>query len=429
MPTPDNNLRNILEQSTEIDDAIVSEQQEQEGLIPVDPEKLETDEKIELAEQKIKLAAVWGKFSGAELPTNLDFARLSDEEFRQLLNDNLMAGIDKAIEEIGFDTEADQVSTINQENDPQKKTVLQLKFINRIIDQTRTIDEGGKLNARSSQDKWCFYPKKIMTDKLINCSGSALLIGRILEKAGIPVENAILYHHEANAVQLADGKMYFVDSRRPKDNISNLGKKLKTFGYFQYSELGNPSFAQTKVWTGPKDKLGVETLLNNLHIMKSQAERTDNPDEAAKKLLEGISDIDGLNFDFLAHKLYPENSNIYQSQEWIDERNQTEAKWDITKPLEESKRKIFGGLSPTEINILASELTKKENAQKIYDFCSAPEADISILVGLSEQAQNYAILTGGVLRGVLEDIKSQRAGGKEYEFTLTTLRSELGLEK
>ena len=72
-----------------------------------EPEEEAPDHKEITAEefnkQKVLLAQDWPKLSGVEMPVGLDFEAMSEEQLKTTLYENLMQGVDAAVEEIGFE--------------------------------------------------------------------------------------------------------------------------------------------------------------------------------------------------------------------------------------------------------------------------------------------------------------------------------------
>lgn len=378
-------------------------------------------------EQKILLTQDWPKLSGVEMPQGLDIAAMDDEQLKTTLYENLMQGVDAAVKEIGFEIDQDLLEKIARENDPQEKCSLQKKFIEAIIRQTRDEGEGGKFK-QDKEAKWACYPKQIAKDRRLNCSSATLFIGRILEKAGIPVDFGAVYHHTVSVAKLADGHSYYVDSRRRSDNLVALSDEPKPAGAYSYREMNNERIAFKKIFIIPKQDGDMKVALSNSRVMR------ESQDEEARRQTDEIDP--NIDFGVLAEKLFSKEYELYETDEWQEEADQVESKHNIDTQLAKIRGEKFGGLTGPEIRSLMDEL--KKNSDQIYQFCSAtairPET-VNLLDGLSDNAKEYAVVTGEVLRNVLENVRSNRAGGEQsdeykaalerHRFALAELRNEL----
>ncbi len=376
--------------------------------------------------QKILLAQDWSKLSGVEMPEDLDFGTMDNEQFEKTLYENLMQGVDAAVKEIGFEIDQDLLEKIANEKDPEEKSALQKQFIEGIIQQTRCEDEGGKFKDRG--DKWAYYPKLIAKNRQLNCSGATMIIGRILEKAGFEVGVGAVHRHSVSVAKLADGHNYYVDSRRRNDNLVPLNDEDKPAGEYSYREMNNDRIAFKKVFIIPKQAGDMKVILSNSRVMR------ESHDAEAQRQTGTINP--NIDFGDLAEKLFSKEYELYETEEWQEEAEQVEAKHDIDAQLAKIRGEKFGGLTGDQINSLMEEL--KKNGDQIYQYCNALSINVEtvkLLDGLSDNAKEYAIVTGEVLRNVLENIRSNRADGEEsdeyklalekYKFALAELKSEL----
>jgi len=352
---------------------------------------------------------------------------MSEEQLKTTLYENLMQGVDAAVEEIGFEIDQNLLEKIEREKDPQEKCLLQKQFIEGIIQQTRSENEGGKF--RQDKDaKWACYPKQIAKDRRLNCSSASLFIGRILEKAGIPVDFGAVYHHTVSVAKLADGHSYYVDSRRRSDNLVALSDETKPAGAYSYREMNNERLAFKKIFILPKQDGDMKVVLSNSRVMR------ESQDEEALRQIDTINP--NIDFGILAEKLFSKEYDLYETDEWQEEADQVEAKHSIDAQLSKIKGEKFGSLTLPEIESLMDEL--KKNGDRIYQYCSAISINagtVKLLDGLSDNAKEYAIITGEVLRNVLENIRSNRSGGEQsdeyrtalerHRFALAELRNEL----
>lgn len=393
---------------------------ESEAELPKTEEAKEVEmSEAEYEKQKKRLAQEWHNFTSVEMPKNIDFEKLSDEEFTKLLYENLVKGVDLAIAEIGFEINNGLLAEINQETDTAKKTELQKQFIDSIIKQTRGLEEGGKFN-RGKEDKWSFYPKQIKEDKRVNCSGATLLVGRILEKAGFKVDHGEAAHHAVSVAELADGNLYYVDSRRNSHNILALENEAKPIGDFYYHELKNPKIAYEKIIPVPKEQAEVNIIISNYSSMRHEADKNDDQDEEATKQIEELDKIMGdINFDSLWGKLSPKRWEFHiKNSEWQEEEKRVDAKHNFSDQVEKAVSDSIGNLSHEQKVSLTNELQK--NGEKIYEFCSNLNYD---LIGLKDSLSPEAYQIVTVIRDTLESIRQQSQPA--YEFALVELKAKI----
>lgn len=374
---------------------------------------------VELKKQKARLAEEWSNFSGVEMPKDVEFDKLSDEDLVKVLYDNLMKGVDTSVKEIGFDVNNDLKTAMDQEADPQKKSEIQKQFIDSILKQTRSIAEGGKFN-RGKEDTWAFYPAQIAHAKRLNCSGATLVIGRILENSGFQVDHGIAAHHAVSVVKLADGHSYYVDSRRNRNNIIALEDESKPIGGYQYQELHHPQIAYEKIITVPKEQAEIEVIIGNYNSMRQESKKPEGKDNEAKRQIsemdEKMKDID---FGMLWDRLFPQNLELHtEIKEWLEEEKRVDAKHKFSDQLENAVNEQFGGLTEEQKVTLTGEL--QQNGQKIYEFCSDLGFNsLDLKNNISEEAYKVVVAT----RDILEGIRGQSQAA--YEFALAELKGKI----
>lgn len=373
----------------------------------------------EYLKQKVRLAQEWSNLSGVEMSPDIDFSELSDEELIKFLYDNLMQGVDRAIEEIGFIINADLKMAIDKETDLQKKSEFQRELIDSILKQTRGVTEGGKFN-RGKEDKWAFYPEQIAKAKRLNCSGATLVIGRILENFGFQVEHGFAAHHAVSVVKLADGHSYYVDSRRNRHNIVALEDEVKSIGSFQYQDLHHPQIAYEMIIPVPKEQAEVEVVISNYNAMRQESKKPDSQDSEAKRQIQELDKkMKDIDFGALWDRLFPSNKELHtEIKEWLDEEKRVDAKHKFSDQVEGAINDMFSGWTQEQKVALTQEL--QNNGQKIYEFCSNLDFELVNLKNIvSEDTYRVAV----IIRDTLEGIRGQSQAA--YEFASAELKEKI----
>ncbi len=340
-----------------------------------------------------------------------------------MLYENLTAGVDQAIKEIGFNVDQQQLEAISQEQDVIKKTELQKQFIDGILKQTRSMSEGGLFN-RGKEDTWAFFPKQIMASRRLNCSGATLVIGRILEQAGFKTEHGFAAHHAVSVVELSDGKKYYVDSRRNRDNIVALGQEERSIGNLTYRELDHPRVAYRKIIAVPRQWAEVEVIMGNYNSMRNEVKKHQVGNAAhqeARRLIgemdSGMSDVD---FGLLWDKMFPEILKLHtENTDWSEEEKTVEAKHNFSDQVENAVSEQFADLTQDQRVVITNELTS--NSQEILAFCQ--NLDYSAISDLQGKLSPDAYRVAVIIRDSLESIRGQSQAS--YEFALEELKAKI----
>jgi hypothetical protein len=411
------------------------EQHPAEPLLPLEdfepeadlpPENIEPAQEVSAAElqrQKHRLFEEWSQFSGVEMPQDIDPDKLNDQELIKALYENLTAGVDRAISEIGFNIDQQQLELINQEQDIAKKIELQKQFIDGILKQTKSIAEGGLFN-RGKEDTWAFFPKQILADRRLNCSGATLIVGRILEQAGFKTEHGLAAHHAISVVELSDGQKYYVDSRRNRDNIVALGQEERPIGNLTYRELDHPRVAYRKIIAVPRQWAEVEVIMGNYNSMRSEANKRQRNKAGHQEAIRLIGKMDSkmtdIDFSLLWDKMFPEMLKLHtENSDWTEEEKSVDAKHNFSDQVEKAVGAKFADLSQDQWVNITNELIS--NGQEILAFCQ--NLDYSVINELQSKLSPDAYRVVIVIRDTLESIRGQSQAA--YEFALDELKAKV----
>ena len=160
---------------------------------------MESIERPQFGGEEIEPLESWPKLVvGQEATFDIDIENSENEKVKEALYKIIESRLNETIKILGMDIDNNLIEKINNTENVKEKTKLQKEFIRSVARQINSIEDG----------KWAFYPAEIEKQKKINCSGSALLAGHVLARAGIETEYGNPVGHAINFRRLIKSKSF-----------------------------------------------------------------------------------------------------------------------------------------------------------------------------------------------------------------------------
>lgn len=206
---------------------------------------LSPEAEIDFDKGKKVLAEIWPSLVGSERIKENEIEGLSSKEYRSLLYEKMKPSLGKTIESLGISANNELLSGISDKKELSEK---QIEIIKKLEKQFKDISVGGKLKDGENDTTWNFYPEKIIKDQSVNCSGASLLFGYIAENLGIKSYQARVANHAFNILELADGRLVYVDTRINSSANDSATDSMRSFVIDRYSkqELGGVEIIDIK---------------------------------------------------------------------------------------------------------------------------------------------------------------------------------------
>jgi len=268
------------------------------------------------------LAEIWPDLTGAEEIKDKELDNLTSEDYRRLLYEKMIPSLDRTMESLGISANKEMLSTERNLSDGQ------LKMIKSLEKQFKDISVGGKLKETEKGERkdatWSFYPKEIVKNQSVNCSGASLLFGRMTERLGIKTYQAVTPNHSFNIFELADKRLVYVDTRVNSEHDDEYTDSIRSFVIDKYEknklngaeiiriEGDNSKHFQRKALLLPQYE-AVASIINNFGALKSEAAQLILPEEAVAEI-ENSSD-EGLynhpdNTKIIARNIFEEKKDV-----------------------------------------------------------------------------------------------------------------------
>ncbi len=269
-------------------------------------EKIKLDSESKEKSERMRIFESWQELTiGGGNKQEVELEELDNEQYKNLFYKTVESRLDETANILGINVDNALVERLDQAENDKEKSEAQKELIKSVVKQISSIPAG----------KWAFYPNEIERRRKINCSGSALLCGHILNKVGINTEYGYPAGHAINFVRLADGSLEYIDAHGNiiKDNIESEeeiigGVKVRKINDKDIEYKLIPIFSQ-------KDSIG--TMLGNLESLKISAQKGDSE---AKGIYENNRSLfDVTNYQILYESLYPEVGKLLKNREWMDE--------------------------------------------------------------------------------------------------------------
>ena len=261
--------------------------------------------------EKTQIFESWQKLiTGRESEKRHGAGELKEEEYRNLLYETMVSRLDETINALGINIDHTIINRLHRAENEVQKTAAQKELIASIVHQLSSIP-----NA-----KWAFYPREIERQKKINCSGSALLCGYILDKFGIKTEYGTPAGHAVNFAVMVDGSLAYIDSRNNtiKHNLENTEELIEGV---RVRRINNKDVGYNIIPVYSQ-KDSVVAILGNLESLKTSAKKGDLE---AREIYENERYLfDQANYQELCDSLYPETSRFLKSKTWQDEEKRAQ---------------------------------------------------------------------------------------------------------
>ncbi len=222
--------------------------------------------------------------------------------------DILEPTLDKILQSLEIQPDLNSVEKINETRNVAEKAKHQKELLDNTMKNFKKVPF----------KKWSFFPSQIQEAKSFNCSGSALLMGHLLNKSGIETYYCAPPGHSANIAKLADGSIFYLDSRiniqTPEEIEKNIVPIRKETAKEEEKEgikmlkLDQPDIEYKIIPTFfQKDSLA--SMLDNFDSLK------ETKDEEATDVYNHFKpSLDKTDFDKMKEEIYP-GLNKYQASE------------------------------------------------------------------------------------------------------------------
>ncbi len=286
-------------------------------------EALSPEAEIDFDKSKEVLAEIWPSLVGSEIIKENEIEGLSSKEYRGLLYEKIKPSLSRTIELLGISVNNELLSGISNKKDLSEK---QIEIIKNLEKQFKDISVGGKLKDIKNDATWDFYPEKIIKDQSVNCSGASLLFGYVAENLGIKSYQARIANHVFNILELADGRLLYVDTRVKSDVNDSATDSMRSFVIDRYSrqELGDVEtidikasllnlvqrkYFQKKVLLLPQFE-AVVSIIGNFGELKSNAAQGIIPEEKVKEIEDSSTYNHSLEARKEAEQVYAEKQQF-----------------------------------------------------------------------------------------------------------------------
>jgi len=289
---------------------------------------LSPEAEIDFEKSKYVLAEIWPELTNSEKIEDEEIEGLTHIEYRKILYEKMKPALEETIKSLDISIDRESLNNPTDNNDLSEK---QIKFIRSLEKQFKDVSVNGKLKEeKRSENTWNFYPKEIIKNQGVNCSGASLLFGYIAEESGIKTYQARTPNHAFNVLELANNELVFVDTRiNTNDNNSDLKRvfimdgKKQEFEDMEYVKIDSSklgllerlnNFLQStndKIMLLPQFE-AVGSIINNFGSLKTEAAKA----MLTKEAVELIDSLDGETFDHdpeakeIAKNIYIENEEI-----------------------------------------------------------------------------------------------------------------------
>lgn len=363
---------------------------------------MESIERPQFGGEEIEPLESWPKLVvGQEATFDIDIENSENEKVKEALYKIIESRLNETIKILGMDIDNNLIEKINNTENVKEKTKLQKEFIRSVARQINSIEDG----------KWAFYPAEIEKQKKINCSGSALLAGHVLARAGIETEYGNPVGHAINFSKLADGSLIYIDARNrlvkkiKAEEIEIEGQKIKKIDDKDIDYKLIPIFS---------NRDSIVSVLRNLESLKMSAKEGDA--EAQKIYEDNRSIFDATNYLELSEKLYPEATALSQTEEWRQEESTvTEIQKQKVEEWKKNESKI-------DLDLLSFNFCPDSEADNYYDkkLEELEDKDRWIERNKNELLENKDRIAKAIENGLIADEKSETI----WQFQIDRVKQE-----
>lgn len=151
---------------------------------------------------KNHLLKEWGKIANTDLLIKQDKTK-DKKGFIDFLYGNLKPILKKTIKALDIKIDHNLLEKIRLASTPEQKTIYQKKFIQSLALEFKKFPLGNNV----------FLPEDIQKIRKFNCAGGTLLIGYLLNQAGIKNYYGLAYRHSVNIAKLSDNSLVYICTR------------------------------------------------------------------------------------------------------------------------------------------------------------------------------------------------------------------------
>ncbi len=316
------------------------------------------------SEQKRALCDLWTKMivDNTEVPENIEI--MSHEEIKKWLFESIMNDIERFTEELGIQIDIDLVEKIKKEEDMDKKSALELEYINKVHAEVDKIVQKFVESGEKSTT-WDSWPKRMRETKEFNCVGATLLGINLLEKGGIKSYYGRPHEHVVNIAKLANGEWWYVDFRNGKQNIIKIEPDETKIADVSVLEVkqSNIDFGLIPIFDNSE---AAGSMLDNLDSLKNCVENENIPNddiekkEAKEYLKKYDQNFQKVDFSLLRQSLYPKFVEIEKTEEIKHEADKINKMGDFEKPVND----YLKTLTKEQIKIIIQETKIKAESIK-----------------------------------------------------------------
>ena len=341
--------------------------------------KVETKTETETKEEEEKFEKIrndvenWTTLVGVD-KENAGFVseKLDPPELKEKMYSILEPTLDKILQSLEIQPDLNSAEKIRETKDAAEKTKYQKEFLDNTMKSFKKV----------SFKKWSFFPSQIQETKGFNCSGSALLMGRLLNKSGIETYYCAPPGHSVNIAKLADGSLFYLDSRiniqTPEDTEKNIVSIRKETAKEEEKEgikilkINQPDIEYEIIpILSQKDSLAA--MLDNFGSLKetemearTEKNKKEKDEEAVETYNRFKPSLDKIDFNEMKEKLYPGLKKYQASEEFKNEEERINKTRNIDESLKKNREENFDKLDPETQKKILQELQDNSGvAEKI----------------------------------------------------------------
>lgn len=289
-------------------------------------------------EQKKTLGQFWTEMivdSEVE-PGNIE--EMTQSEIKQYLFESIMKDIGKFSEELGLQIDTKLVEKIQNAENLEEKSALELDYIKQAHAQVDEIVQKFDKSANKST-KWDSWPKRMRETREFNCVGATLLGIYLLEKGGIKSQYGNPCNHVVNIAKLSNGEWWYVDFRNGKKNIIKIEPEEVNISNVPTLKINQPNITY-KLIPLYENSEAPSSVIGNLSSLKNNAESKNAPREdiGKKEAEEYFKKYDQIfrkvDFSLFNQTLYPEFVEFDKTEEMLKEKARVDSMMDFEKPVQ-----------------------------------------------------------------------------------------------
>lgn len=344
----------------------------------------EETESIIPPEEKRSLAQAWENLVIGKPIASENIEQMSNEKLKDWLYKSMMSEVDTLVDAWKLAPDEKTIQAIKEENDPNKKSVLEKKFLDeakeRFAEYSSHFDHSGAKSVT-----WDSWPGIMRETREFNCVGSALLGISALEKAGIKQYYGNPVHHVINIAELTNGDLYYVDFSHGQVRLIK-PEKMEIAGT-EILKINDKAINYRLI---PIYKKGViiKPVIGNLACLNHEAEDPEAPNEIDKKMAIAYrnkhkEEFAKNDFGILSDRLFPGSMDYWGSDEIKAERQRIRELHDDS--FSKKAHQYADQLPYERQKSIKKELS--ENAPGIRKLLF--EDDESVLRNLSEEAAQF----------------------------------------